>query len=186
MNGLFFNSRNSPTFAQVTNSSSSPVISVVQAQNAATNGKYYIMTTGIISIPKSGFMCIQISNPIDSASNLHLNRITAGTDAATEGFILFGATFSDAGTVIVPINSNANYSSVKSSMNCKYIASASNPTTGGTVLTTLVTPTTGGFYDLQFPDIFIVGPGGILYLKFQNDTNLTINNIFLNMGWWED
>lgn len=156
-----------------------PVPTVGAAANAARAGSLYYVSTGAIALTLAGFVVLQLTNPASSTKNLFIARFMTGTSASATFDLLRNATFAAAGTTLTP--RNANFASPDASVaTAKFINQATDPTTGGQLLASLV-QTDAALAD--YNGALVVTPGSTIALRASNIT-LTLT-LSLNATWWE-
>lgn len=152
--------------------------------DASNNGQVFDVTTGEITMVASGFMTAQLTIPANTDKTVYILRLVGGTTANTTLDLLENAGFAASGTSITPVNNNYNYSG-GSVCTAKYLNQATDPTSGGVPLISIVQ--TGGGTLLPF-DGRIVIPSSTsdrtFYLRLRNKSNTT-NICAMSLAYWE-
>lgn len=110
------------------------------ANAASAAGKFFSVTTGDQTIPSSGFLALQLTVPADIDKTIYIWRIAGGSQTTAVIDTYRNATFSGgtSGTSITPYPENWSYASGTTSVICQYLISASDPTSGGEPISTVV------------------------------------------------
>lgn len=150
----------------------------------AANGHVYDITTGSIDVAANGFLLVQLTNPANSGKTIYIVRIAGGSTVNTNLDIFKNATFSPSGTSITPHNNNWSYSDA-SSCTAKYSNSATDITSGGTLMITFIQ--TGGQMLIAFDGRLVIPSSTSdrqFYIRLKNNTNQT-NTCSFSLAYWE-
>lgn len=146
----------------------------------ARSGKVYTVSTGPQAVAANGFLLVQLTNPAISGKTMYIDCISGGSITNTTVDMLKNASFADAGTALTPHNTNWSFSDT-SIVTGKYLSQATDPTTGGTLLLSIIQ--TGGPDVVDFGGRYIVSSGQ-LYIRLTNNINQT-SALSINITWWE-
>jgi len=150
----------------------------------AAAGQVYDITTGSIDVVANGFLLVQLTNPANSGKTIYIARIAGGSLVNTTLDIFKNATFSGSGTPITPHNNNWSYSDA-SACTAKYINSATDITSGGTLMITFIQ--TGGQMLIAFDGRLVIPSSTSdreYYIRLKNNTNQT-NTCSFSLAYWE-
>lgn len=170
----------------VVNSANDPLydkaLILTQNYQAAQSGVLYRLTTGSQSLVIGGFLLLQITVPANTKKTIYINEVDCGSQGALTLDIFRNATFAAAGTSAVPLNCNSAFSN-NSSMTVKWLTSATDPTSGGTLERTLI-GTSGFIISLNGASIMTSTTSNLTYyLRITNGG--VANNVSLGVSWWE-
>lgn len=105
---------------------------ITSSETASSKGNIYVVTIGIILVPKDQYLALLISNPLDSGKVLSIGTICSSS-VVKASFLMYRNLPFAGGTAIIPRNGNNHFSD-----NCvataKYNILASQPTGGSEVL----------------------------------------------------
>jgi hypothetical protein len=169
----------------IISSPSDPVI-VLDNQpvtDAANNGQIYDITTGELDVAANGFLAVRMTIPANQNKTIYILRLLGGASVNTTLDIFRNATFSG-GTSITPVNNNWNYSG-GSVCSAKYLNQATDPTTEGNLLISIV-QTSGGIL-LPFDGRMVIPcstTDRYFYIRLKNKTN-QINTCSMSFAYWE-
>ncbi|WP_110113174.1 hypothetical protein [Bacillus sp. CGMCC 1.16541] len=181
---LVYNRQTDPLFVSMTSSLTSPTTVVSAAETAAFQGRFFESSTGSQSVAANGFLVVQYTIPANSNRTVYIQRVSGGATTNTTIDILFNATFAAAGTTITPVNSNLA-SAITSVVTGKYLSQATDPTTGGTRVNSIIQ--TGGPVVIDYSGRIIIPStttDRTFYIRLANNTNQT-NILSVNVSWWE-
>ncbi|WP_110113173.1 hypothetical protein [Bacillus sp. CGMCC 1.16541] len=181
---LVYNNQRDPLFVSMNSTVTSPTVVTPVAQMAAMEGNFYSVTTGRESVAANGFLSIQLTMPANSNRTIYVQTVFGGATTNTTVDLLFNATFAAAGTAITPVNTNSG-STNTSAIVGKYISQATDPTTGGTLFSSIIQ--TGGTVT-EIYDGAVVVPSTTsdrtLYTRLTNNTN-QVNILAITITYWE-
>jgi len=174
-NNLIISSESYPVFTQTN--------SIEFVERVSELGSLYSVTTGAVSVAASAFLVLQLTNPANSGKTFYINTVSGGSSVTTTMALYQNATFAAAGTPLTPLNLNWNFSN-SSIATAKDLTQATDPTTGGTLISTLVQPA-GVVNNLYYGSLII--PSGTssreFYVRLTNAAS--VNNLSINVTWWE-
>ena len=150
----------------------------------ARSGNVYTVSTGSLTISANGYLVVQLTNPANSGRTIYINRISGGATTNTTFDILKNATFSAAGTPLTPTNTNWSYADT-SAITGKYLSQSPDPTTGGTLMMSIIQ--VGGPVVLDFDGMYIMPSSTTnreFYIRLINNAN-QVNILSVNINWWE-
>jgi hypothetical protein len=169
---------------KVFNDSTGPLIVEDLAQQAGRDGTFFVVSTGSQAVVANGFLAVQINIPANVSRTVNISRVSGGASVNTTIDLLFNATFAAAGTALSVINGNAG-STRTSITTAKFISQATDPTSGGTRLNSIIH--TGGPLVYDVDGRYII-PSGVLaytfYVRVINNTNQS-NLLSINVSFWE-
>lgn len=145
----------------------------------------YTVNSGAQSVAISSFFTLQLTNPPTSTATVYIHSIFGGSTGTINLSILRNGSFAASGTSVTPRNNNWNFSD-SSSCTGKYIATGSDPTSGGTLLESLY-QSSGNFY-IPYQGQLIIPPGTTnryLCLRVENPSILSTVVVVLGISWWE-
>ncbi len=183
MNDKVFNESVAPLFTQSVNTYVAPTVIGVQEENATQSGVMYFLTTGSISVVASGFLVVQMTNPVASGNMINIARISGGATVNTRIDLLRNASFAAAGTSLTPRNTNFGYPD-SSVVTAKYISQSTDPTTGGQLLHSFIQPSAGGVVTFNYDGRIKMTPGTTFVIRLANLAT-SANPMTSNIGWWE-
>ncbi|OFW76464.1 MAG: hypothetical protein A2201_06545 [Alicyclobacillus sp. RIFOXYA1_FULL_53_8] len=165
------------------NSFLTPLSTVDASVEAANNGIFYTISTGLQLVSSaSGFLVFQLTNPANSGKTLQLRSVRTGSFNSTIIDIFRNSTFTG-GTSIIPRNTNYSFTDA-SIATAKYLASNTDPTTGGTLLQTVQQANGSATFDY---DGRVIIPGSAanqtFYVRLTNSGTTT--NMATTVSWWE-
>ncbi|MDD3268838.1 MAG: hypothetical protein PHX14_05905 [Syntrophomonadaceae bacterium] len=173
-NYKIINSEANPLYAQ----STTPYL------QGAVNGQIYDITTGSIDVAANGFLLVQLNIPAETNKTVYIIRLAGGATVNTRLDILRNAAFSGSGTAITPHNNNWSYLD-SSTCTAKYSNSASDTTSGGELMITLIQ--NGGQMLVAFDGRLVIPSSSTerqFYIRIKNDTN-QVNSCSLSLAYWE-
>ena len=151
--------------------------------DATINGQVYDVSTAEHDVPANGFLTIQLTIPANQGKTIYILRLIGGSTVNTTLDILRNATFTG-GTTITPVNNNWSYTNT-SVCTAKYLSQATDPTTGGTNVLSLVQ--TGGGLLLPFDGRLVIPSSTTdryFYIRLSNKTN-QVNLCSISIAYWE-
>ncbi|PKM77868.1 MAG: hypothetical protein CVU90_05325 [Firmicutes bacterium HGW-Firmicutes-15] len=153
-------------------------------QLLSEEGKIYSVATGSQSIDASGYLALEVTNPADSNKMIEVIRIEGGTLTTTTIDILRNAPLAVSGFSLSPLNRNWNCTD-SSAMTVKYITQATDPTSGGDLLTSVIQ--TSGKISMTYDGEFVL-PGTTsdnhFSLRIKNNTS-EANTLSVSITWLE-
>ncbi len=155
-----------------------------QAQILNQEGKIYSVTTGLQTVNASGYMALKLTNPANSNNMIDIIRVEGGSTGTMTLDVLRNAALSVSGLTLSPCNRNWDYSD-NSSMIVEYISQASDPVSGGDILTSFTI--LGGSLDIKYDGEFIIPDDSTdkrFIIRINNDTSET-NKISIGVTWIE-
>lgn len=147
-------------------------------------GKLYSVSTGSQSVAASGYLALEITNPANSNRMIDIIRVEGGTSTDTTIDILRNADLTVSGSSLTPLNRNWEYSD-SSSITVMYITQASDPVSGGDLLTSVVDA--GGSLSIRYDGEFILPSetiDGTFSIRARNETG-QVNTISIGVTWIE-
>lgn len=148
---------------------------------AAQAEAYFQLTTGQQLVGQDDFLLVQLTNPAHSGKKVSFVRIIMLTSAAATVDILRNADFT-AGRPLVPVNAHAG-GSEGSMVQAKYLISAEDVTTGGTLINSCLT--SAGFSEIGFNGSNTLDYTGTDQTMYCRVGTIQKNSIVLNFSWWE-
>lgn len=165
------------------NSFLTPISTINSSVEAADNGIFYTISTGIQLVSSaSGFLVFQLTNPANSGKTLQLRSVRAGSFNSTIIDIFRNSTLTG-GTSITPRNTNYSFTDA-SVATAKYLASNTDPTTGGTLLQTVQQANGSATFDYDGRIIIPKSASSqTFYVRLSNSGTTT--NMATTVSWWE-
>ncbi|MFA9456419.1 DUF6143 family protein [Halalkalibacter sp. AB-rgal2] len=177
-----FNTEDQPLYTTNVSTLETPTVVIPIEGLAAKDGVFYALTTDSISVVANGFLTLQLTNPAGSGTQLFISRISGGASVNTSIAVLRNATFPQAGTSLIPRNTNFTLPD-NSIATAKFISQVTDPTVGGVNLNTVVQPS--GLFIIEYQGRIILNPNTTMVVRMTNRTNQT-NLLSLNMSFWQD
>lgn len=118
-------------------------------------GKIYSVVTGSQSLAANEYLALELANPADSDKMIGIIRIEGGSTGNVSIDVLRNASINVSGISVSPRNRNWSFADA-SSITAEYVTQASDPTSGGELLTTLVH--SGGTLSVSYDGEYII-PG---------------------------
>ncbi len=147
-------------------------------------GKIYSISTGTQSIDASGYLALEITNPANSNNTIEISRVTGGSTTSTTADVLRDASIAASGVSLTPRNRNWNFAD-DSAMSAQYVTQATDPTSGGDLLASTISP--GGIISVLYDDAFIIPDATSdrsFILRIKNNTSLP-STVSLTITWIE-
>ena len=153
-----------------------------QAELYGRLGSSYSVTTATQTVASNGFLDVQISNPTGSGKSLHIVGVTGGATTNTTIDLVKNGTFAAAGTTLTPRNINFGFSD-SSIATVKWITQATDPTTGGVLVSSLIQ--IGGAVVVNYNGSWVMPSNTTLVMRLVNNTNQS-NPLSIGLQWWEE
>lgn len=173
-NNLIISSESYPVFTQTN--------SIEYVERVSELGSLYSVTTGPIAVVANGFLVLQLTNPASSGKTFYIDTVVGGSSAISTIALFQNATFAAVGTALTSFNRNWNFGN-NSIATGKYLSQAADPTTGGTLISTIVQP--AGVVANQYYGSLIIPSGAANREFYVRLTATTAVNYSINVTWWE-
>jgi len=179
-----FNQEEKPLYVHTVNPVSQPVTVNDPGAAAAIDGKFFAVSTGSQTVAANGFLVVQGTVPINVGKTIYITRISGGATVNTTIDFFLNANFATTGTSVTPANTNAG--SVNTSVvTAKFLSQATDPTTGGVQISSIIQ--IGGPVVIDINGRYIIPSSTSVrtfYLRLANNANET-NLLSININWWE-
>lgn len=173
-----------PLYVKNTTSLTNPIVTISQASQAAMQGQFFTITTGSQSVTTmNNVLVVQMTIPANSNKTVYIQRVSGGATANTVIDILYNATFAAAGTSQTPVNTNQGSS--KTSVVSAKFTTGTDPTTGGTLVNSIIQ--TGGPVVIDYDGRLIIPStttDRTFYVRLINTSGGT-NSLSVNISYWE-
>ncbi|WP_338553496.1 hypothetical protein [Paenibacillus sp. KS-LC4] len=174
-NNAVFNNEKNPLSMLINNAYTSPAIIAPPEENAAVNGRLFIVTSGSSSIGAANNQLIQITNPSGSGRSLYISSISGGISAAAT-LNLYSTGTVTGGTTPTPFNSQ--FGNTTASIATARVATGTITGTPTLFMTMLLA---AGVFNFTFTGAIIVPPNRAITISVGTGVITAATNIV----WWE-